>query len=71
MKESTEQIYRQRILRVQIYIQQHLDRDLPLEELARESHFSEYHFHRIFRAVGGETGGDELTTKIGALYGTA
>ncbi|OHB80148.1 MAG: hypothetical protein A2Z25_07105 [Planctomycetes bacterium RBG_16_55_9] len=54
MKESTEQVYRQRILRVQMYIQQNLDRDLPLEELARESHFSEFHFHRIFRAVVGE-----------------
>ena len=54
MKESTEQVYRQRILRVQMYIQQNLDRDLPLEELARESYFSEYHFHRIFRAVVGE-----------------
>lgn len=54
MKESTEQVYRQRILRVQMYIQENLDRDLPLEELARESYFSEYHFHRIFRAVVGE-----------------
>jgi AraC family transcriptional regulator len=54
MKESTEQVYRQRILHVQMYIQQNLDRDLPLEELARESYFSEYHFHRIFRAVVGE-----------------
>ncbi|MBN2314523.1 MAG: AraC family transcriptional regulator, partial [Sedimentisphaerales bacterium] len=54
MKESTEQVYRQRILRVQMVIQQNLDRDLSLEELARESYFSEYHFHRIFRAVVGE-----------------
>ena len=71
MKESTEQVYRQRTLRVQMFIQQHLDRDLPLEELARESYFSEYHFHRIFRVVVGEPGGDEFTTRIGALYGTA
>ena len=34
MKESTEQIYRQRILRVQMYIQDNLDRALTLEELA-------------------------------------
>ena len=54
MKKSTEQLYRQRTLRVQMYIQQNLDRDLSLEELAKESHFSEYHFHRIFRAVVGE-----------------
>jgi AraC family transcriptional regulator len=55
MKESTEQLYKQRILHVQMYIQQNLDRELSLEELAKESHFSVYHFHRIFRAVVGES----------------
>ena len=54
MKESTGQLYKQRILNVQMYIQQNLDRDLSLKELARKSYFSEYHFHRIFRAVVGE-----------------
>ena len=55
MKKSTEQLYRQRILRVQMYIQKNLDSDLPLEKLAGKSYFSEYHFHRIFRAVVGES----------------
>ncbi|MFC1794961.1 GyrI-like domain-containing protein [Planctomycetota bacterium] len=54
MKESTGQLYKQRILQVQMYIQQNLDRDLSLKELAGKSYFSEYHFHRIFRAVVGE-----------------
>ena len=54
MKESTGQLYKQRILKVQIYIQRNLDRDLSLKELATQSYFSEYHFHRIFRAVVGE-----------------
>jgi AraC family transcriptional regulator len=54
MKESTGQLYKQRILQVQMYIQQNLDRDLSLKELAAKSYFSEYHFHRIFRAVVGE-----------------
>ena len=54
MKESTGQIYKQRILNVQMYIQQNLDRDLSLKELAKKTYFSEYHFHRIFRAVVGE-----------------
>ena len=54
MKESTGQLYKQRILNVQMYIQQNLDRDLSLKELARKSYFSEYHFHRIFHAVVGE-----------------
>ena len=36
-------------------IQEHLDDELPLEELAKLSHFSPYHFHRIFRALVGES----------------
>jgi AraC family transcriptional regulator len=55
MKESTEQLYKQRVLHVQMYIQQNLDRELSLEELAKESYFSVYHFHRVFRAVVGES----------------
>jgi AraC family transcriptional regulator len=38
-----------------MYIQQNLDRELSLEELARESYFSVYHFHRVFRAIVGES----------------
>ena len=55
MKESTEQIYKKRILRVLMYIQQNLDRQMSLEELSKKAHFSPYHFHRIFRAVVNET----------------
>ena len=54
MKESTGQLYKQRILQVQMYIQKNLDGDLSLKKLAKKSFFSEYHFHRIFRAVVGE-----------------
>jgi AraC family transcriptional regulator len=54
MTTPTEQTYRQRILRVQLFIQEHLDEELPLERLARLAHFSPYHFHRIFRALAGE-----------------
>jgi AraC family transcriptional regulator len=55
MKKSTEQVYKQRILKVQLYIQKNLDRELSLEELAKKSYFSVYHFHRIFKAVVGES----------------
>ena len=55
MKKSTEQLYKQRILQVQMYIQKNLDRELSLEELAQKSYFSVYHFHRIFKAVVGES----------------
>jgi AraC family transcriptional regulator len=50
----TEQTYRQRILAVQLFIQQHLDEELPLDRLARLAHFSPFHFHRIFKALAGE-----------------
>jgi AraC family transcriptional regulator len=54
MTTPTEETYRQRILRVQVFIQEHLDEELPLDRLARLAHFSPYHFHRIFRGIVGE-----------------
>jgi len=54
VKDSTEQVYKKRILGVLIYIQQNLDRQMSLEELSKKAHFSPYHFHRIFRAVVNE-----------------
>ena len=36
------------------YIQQHFDRQLSLEVLAREAHYSPYHFHRLFKQHIGE-----------------
>lgn len=53
--DPTKQTYRQRVGRVQWYIEQHLDEDLSLSRLARVAHFSPYHFHRIFQAVVGES----------------
>jgi len=37
------------------YIEANIGKDLSLEELARVAHFSPFHFHRIFRAMAGET----------------
>lgn len=54
MTTPTEATYRQRILAVQLFIQEHLDEELSLERLARVAHFSPYHFHRIFRGMVGE-----------------
>jgi AraC family transcriptional regulator len=53
--DTTRGTYQQRLLRVLNHIQQHLDGDLALDELARLAHFSPYHFHRIFRAMVGES----------------
>jgi AraC family transcriptional regulator len=50
----TDRTYRQRILAVQRFIQEHLDDELSLERLARVAHFSPYHFHRIFKGLVGE-----------------
>ena len=47
--------YRARINRVIDYIEANIDRDLSLSELAEVAHFSPFHFHRIFRAMVGET----------------
>jgi AraC family transcriptional regulator len=55
MRVRTEQSYRERILRVLVHIQNHLDDALHLEELARVAHFSPHHFHRIFRGMVGES----------------
>jgi AraC family transcriptional regulator len=54
MTTPSESDYRRRILAVQLFVQQRLDEELPLERLARVAHFSPFHFHRIFRAITGE-----------------
>jgi AraC family transcriptional regulator len=48
----------QRILAVQLYIQNELDGDLNLERLAGIAGYSMYHFHRLFRGVTGESTDD-------------
>src|SRR5438067_4236130 len=55
MKSETQQTYQERILKVLVHIQNHLDETLSLEELAAVAHFSPYHFHRIFRGMVGES----------------
>ncbi len=47
--------YAQRIDRVIDYLRENLHRPVKLAELARVACFSEFHFHRIFGAVSGET----------------
>lgn len=55
MESRTRQSYKEGILRSLIHIQQHLDDELPLTELAAVAHFSTWHFHRIFRGMVGES----------------
>lgn len=47
--------YRARIHRALDYLQAHLDEPLDVETLARAAHFSPSHFHRLFRAIAGES----------------
>lgn len=42
-----------RVMKVVVYIEKHLDETLELHSLAKEAYFSQYHFHRIFKAYTG------------------
>ncbi|MCK5126451.1 MAG: AraC family transcriptional regulator [candidate division Zixibacteria bacterium] len=58
MKSNNKQLrneYISRINRVQDYIEVNLENELTLETLASVAHFSPFHFHRIYKALTGET----------------
>jgi AraC family transcriptional regulator len=55
MKEITREIYRERILDALQHVEENLDRDLTIGEIASAAHFSTYHFCRVFSGVTGET----------------
>jgi AraC family transcriptional regulator len=54
-KTHANREYTRRIDKVIDYVRANLDRQVKLTELARVACFSEFHFHRIFGAVAGET----------------
>jgi len=54
-RASTAADYSRRLVRVAEHIGENLDRRIELEELAQIACFSVYHFHRIYRAMMGET----------------
>jgi len=55
MQNIQENIYVQCVNRVLDYIYLHIDDDLTLKTLAGVAGFSEFHFHRIFKNIVGET----------------
>lgn len=55
MKDTTKNLYHERMLTVLLHIQSHLDDELELESLAAMTFFSPVHFHRIFKGMMGET----------------
>ncbi|MBX5133713.1 AraC family transcriptional regulator [Rhizobium lentis] len=48
-------LYETRLRRVSAYIHDHLDEELDMERLAEIACLSSYHWHRIYRAIYGET----------------
>ena len=63
IKTSTSTEYHRRINNAVSYILQYLDQPIQLDDVARASHFSSYHFHRIFHALMGETVNDFISRK--------
>ena len=60
-RPATAQSYAARLSRVTAHIDANLDARLDLEALAAIACFSPFHFHRIYRAVMGETVGESVT----------
>ncbi len=52
---ASEQDWAARIDAVTRLLEERLDEDVPLEELASAAHYSMFHFHRLFRGLTGET----------------
>jgi AraC family transcriptional regulator len=55
MRDASRLEYHRRVNRVLDHVRLHLAEELSLAALARVAAFSPFHFHRVFRAVTGET----------------
>lgn len=58
-----EQEYKARVDRAIQHIENNLDKTISLVEVARVSCYSEYHFHRIFKGIVGETLNDYIVRR--------
>ncbi len=63
IKSNTSAEYIRRISWALEFINTHLDQMIQLDDVARASHFSAYHFHRIFHALVGETVNEYVSRK--------
>lgn len=54
-KKTTLRFYKERLLRVLVHIQQHLDEPLALQELAKLACLSPHHFHHVFSGMLNES----------------
>ncbi len=59
-KPTTLRFYKERLLRVLVEIQQHLDEPLELEQLAALAGLSPHHFHHVFTGMIGESLGSHI-----------
>lgn len=57
---SLNRTYKARMDKVLTYIDTHLNRSISLAEVAEISHFSDFHFHRIFKGIMDETLNDYI-----------
>lgn len=55
MHNNATETYRVRILRAILWLEEHLEHAVTLEEMAAQAHFSPFHFHRVFRGMVGES----------------
>lgn len=59
-REENQRGYEARLRRVVLYIYEHLDGDLSLDALADIACMSRFHWHRVFKAMTGETLADAI-----------
>ncbi|WP_024873570.1 AraC family transcriptional regulator [Tolumonas lignilytica] len=55
--------YKERVNRTIRFIEDNINQKLSLSDVAKVSYFSEFHFHRIFRAIVGETVNDYIARR--------
>ena len=60
VRVSTQRDYQERVQRVLLHLQDHLDEPLRLDALAELAGYSPHHFHRIFTGMVGETVADHV-----------
>jgi AraC family transcriptional regulator len=52
---ETKELYLESLNRAIQFIENNLDKKILLKDVANEAFLSEYHFHRIFKSLTGET----------------
>ncbi|MGH1404324.1 MAG: AraC family transcriptional regulator [Alphaproteobacteria bacterium] len=55
LRKTTKNRYEQRVREALDYIHENLENPIDLKDVAKAGSFSQYHFHRIFSALVGET----------------